>query len=54
MKQNVRAKLLTRQEVRAKHPQKRQLQTQPRKQTTQGCLELELFDAIITNLMRLP
>lgn len=51
---NGSAKLLPHQKVRAEHPQKGQLQDQPRKQTPQGRLELGLPDEFITNLMRLP
>ena len=52
--QNGRTKLLARQEVRPERPQKGQIQAQPRKQTPQGRMGLGLFDATITNLMRLP
>ena len=52
--QNDRTKLLARQEVRPERPKKGQIQALPRKQTAQGRMELGLFDATITNLMRLP
>ena len=52
--QNGSTELLSRQEVRPERPQKGQVQDQPRKQTAQSRLGLGLFDATITNLMRLP
>ncbi len=52
--QDGRTELLSRQEVRSKRPKKGQFQAQPRKQTAQGRMGLGLFDATITNLMRLP